>query len=384
MLKEKKTSVMIFAPHYKPAYKAGGVVRTLSNMIDQMSGYVDFSLVTGDRDLGDSFSYESVEVNKWQRIDSVPVYYFSGSLFRFLSFVKSVKKTDVIYLNGFFSFKYSIIPLLLTWLGINKARVVIAIRGESSDAALAQSAFKKKMFLGCVRLLGLYREVILHATSEQELKTYKANVDIQCKQMIVAQDLVAFNDSSLSENHVHLIPKVVFLGRILSVKNLNFALKVLKHTTHPVHFDIYGPVEDEGYWGDCQRLIEEMPDHICVNYCGVLDAGKVLSVLSGYDLLFLPSKGENFGHVIYEALSVGVPVLISDMTPWRDLSSVEAGFDVPLDDLQGFLSGLEHFLALKPSEREKYRVRSMEFSRRASSLKHIDDNLKLFEVSCDV
>ena len=34
-----------------------------------------------------------------------------------------------------------------------------------------------------------------------------------------------------------------------------------------------------------------------------------------YDLLFLPTKGENFGHVILESMSAGTPVLISDTTP---------------------------------------------------------------------
>ena len=31
----------------------------------------------------------------------------------------------------------------------------------------------------------------------------------------------------------------------------------------------------------------------------------------------LPTRGENFGHVIFEAISNGLPSMISDKTPWK-------------------------------------------------------------------
>ena len=37
------------------------------------------------------------------------------------------------------------------------------------------------------------------------------------------------------------------------------------------------------------------------------------------DFLILPTKGENFGHVIAESLSASLPVIISQNTPWRNL-----------------------------------------------------------------
>ena len=41
--------------------------------------------------------------------------------------------------------------------------------------------------------------------------------------------------------------------------------------------------------------------------------------LSTYDVMILPTLGENFGHIIVEAWAAGCPVLISDRTPWRRL-----------------------------------------------------------------
>ena len=48
-------------------------------------------------------------------------------------------------------------------------------------------------------------------------------------------------------------------------------------------------------------------------------------------MFFLPTLGENFGHVIAES-----PVLISDQTPWRNLKNHGVGWDLPLNDPDSF------------------------------------------------
>lgn len=46
-------------------------------------------------------------------------------------------------------------------------------------------------------------------------------------------------------------------------------------------------------------------------------------------LFLLPSHSENFGLVIAEALAAGVPAVVTDTTPWRDLAREGAGACVP-------------------------------------------------------
>lgn len=49
-------------------------------------------------------------------------------------------------------------------------------------------------------------------------------------------------------------------------------------------------------------------------------------------LFLLPSHSENFGLVIAEALAAGVPALVTDTTPWRQLAGHNAGWCVPWAD----------------------------------------------------
>jgi glycosyltransferase involved in cell wall biosynthesis len=77
--------------------------------------------------------------------------------------------------------------------------------------------------------------------------------------------------------------------------------------------------------------------------------------LAGYDLFLLPTRGENFGHAIFDALEVGLPVLISDQTPWRDLERIGAGWSLPLADPDRFAATIDRLAALEPSERDALR-----------------------------
>lgn len=44
----------------------------------------------------------------------------------------------------------------------------------------------------------------------------------------------------------------------------------------------------------------------------------------------MPTFNENYGHAIVESFVAGLPVVISDRTPWRNLEKINAGWDIPL------------------------------------------------------
>jgi len=121
------------------------------------------------------------------------------------------------------------------------------------------------------------------------------------------------------------------------MKNLQFALEVLLRVRTRVCFNIYGPKEDCAYWKKCEKTISSLPSNISVTYNGEVRHDDVVRSIGGNDLFFLPTCGENFGHVIFEALDAGMPVLISDRTPWVDLEEAKVGWAIPLDNLQKYV-----------------------------------------------
>ncbi len=78
-------------------------------------------------------------------------------------------------------------------------------------------------------------------------------------------------------------------------------------------------------------------------------------MLPGYDRFFLAPFSENFGHAINEALSAGVPVVISDKTPWRNLQEKGMGWDLPLDNRRAFIEVIEAMASAKASGKALFR-----------------------------
>ena len=54
--------------------------------------------------------------------------------------------------------------------------------------------------------------------------------------------------------------------------------------------------------------------------------GEKIAEYASADLFVLPTKGENFGMVVAEALAAGTPVVCTSAAPWADLSRFGAGW----------------------------------------------------------
>ena len=118
------------------------------------------------------------------------------------------------------------------------------------------------------------------------------------------------------------------------------AINFFKDVHGIASFDIFGPIEDDAYWRECQVAINELPNNITVEYKGLVEHDHVHEVFSQYDAFIFPTLSENYGHVIVESLMVGTPVIISDQTPWRNMYELGLGWDLPLNDVCGFQSAI--------------------------------------------
>jgi glycosyltransferase involved in cell wall biosynthesis len=230
-------------------------------------------------------------------------------------------------------------------------------RGELADGSLGLKARRKRAFLGLARSLGLYADVWIHATGPEELADIQRRVP-GSRGILVAPNVRTLPERPPQEKCIRIndgVTRLAFLGRISRVKNLDYALEVLRLINIPVVFDIYGPVSDPDYWRQCKRIIASLPSTVSVSYKGEISKSSVQETLARYDLLFLPTRGENFGHAIFEALASGLPILISDRTPWKLLEQRGAGWSLPLSAPQHFATAIEIFARLDDEERSRLR-----------------------------
>ena len=269
---------------------------------------------------------------------------------------------QVFWLNSFFD-PLTIKVLLNIKLGRLPCKpVIVAPRGEFAWASLKQKYPKKFVFIQLARLLGLYRKVTWHASSELEALDIIEVMKIPRNAIRVMDD---FPIRTISEESPRLTShatrnvenlKVVFLSRIAREKNLDYALRVLSRVNARVVFDIYGPAPDLTYWRECQDLIGQVPVNVTVNYLGSVGPDQVLGIFSRYDLFFFPTGGEAYGHVIAECLTSGTPVLTSTQTGWRNLQADGLGWDIDLAQEDSFVEIIQNLASLNADERRERRA----------------------------
>jgi glycosyltransferase involved in cell wall biosynthesis len=128
-------------------------------------------------------------------------------------------------------------------------------------------------------------------------------------------------------------PVILFLGRLSHKKGLDILLDAFQRLrrTLPATLVIAGP-DDETLAPAILRQAAALGVGERVQLTGMLDRETRRAALSAADVWVLPSRTENFGTAVVEALAAGVPAVIStavNLAP--DLQAAEAALVVPVE-----------------------------------------------------
>ncbi|MBP7435955.1 MAG: glycosyltransferase family 4 protein [Bacteroidales bacterium] len=360
------------AGYYLPSVKGGGPIQSIKNIVDNLSDKFDFFVVAADRDLGDSEPFKNISVDTWVQVGKTKVYYTDISTLDWKKTKKIIDDShcEIMYLNSFFDYKFTIVPLILYKLNkINFNKIIIAPRGQFSPGALGLKSGKKKLFILTSKKFGLYKNLKWQATSEAEKdhiqKIFGDKIDVIIANNLTANYSNIAYDKNLEKSKGEL--KLVFVSRIHPKKNVKLAIQLLRKINGIVIFNIYGPIEDIDYWKDCKQEITRLPANITVNYQGIVNHEDIISVFNKHHVFLFPTLGENFGHVISEALIGGCPVIISDQTPWRNLEEQKVGWDINLTDTDSFIKTIQYCVYMNNSEYTFFSRQAFNYGKKASN-----------------
>jgi glycosyltransferase involved in cell wall biosynthesis len=347
-----KKRILIFVDWYLPGYKAGGPIQSIANMVASLKEDFDISIITRDTDYSETTPYTTVKSNEWNVKDGIRVYYISSDKLNYFTIYNLLKQepSEYVYLNGIYSLYFTLIPLFIARKQRSR-HIVVAARGMLSKGSLGVKKVKKDLFLRTAKLTKLFGKVTFHATTDIENKEIHAALG---RRVIVktAANLASATNSiayKAREKKAGAL-RLVNIARIAPEKNLLFALKVLQQVKTSVVFDFYGPVYDHPYWEQCKEAIRDLPANVKATYKESIESEKVMSTLQLYHGMFMPSTGENFGHIILQSFTAGCPVIISDRTPWRQLKNKNCGWDISLSHAEKFVETIDAFNHLSQEE----------------------------------
>lgn len=333
-----KKKILVFIDWFLPGIKAGGPIKSVSALVNHLSDQFDFFIITSDKDFGENEPYKNILSNSWLEFKpGVKIIYLSSDKQSKIEIKNQILNInpDTVYLNSFFSYSFSILPLLV----LNKisftGKIILAPRGMLSEGALRIKPFKKRFFLAISKFIQFHKKVIWHSTKADETSDIKRNF----KNALISE-IQNIPNIQLRKDAPELSKKegelnLIYLGRIAENKNLKKILEVfLSIEKGKINLSVYGFIEDETYWKECKKITSKLPHHIKVEYKGILNEEEVRQKLTEHHYLIMLSYSENFGHAIVESLSCGTPVIIGEKTPWQNLEKHNAGWNVKIYDDQ--------------------------------------------------
>lgn len=326
------TRVLVVADSFAPGFRGGGT-RHLINAVSRLNRQFEFHVLSRDHDTESVVRFPP-PLNTWVAREGVHVFHGSRRRVGLWGMARRVREIepDVVLTNSVFS-RLSLRMVALRWLGvIPSIPIVVAPEGEFHAGALRQKPRRKTAYRMLARALGLYRDVVWRATSEDEARDIRSWAGPACRVEVAPVVIapVTSDGPPVPAPKTSGAARLIYLSRITPKKNLRFLIDVLAGVPGELHLDIVGPIGDARYWAACQRAMAQLPPSVVARYHGEAAPAEVPGWLQSAHALALPTLGENFGFVILESLGAGRPVLVAAETPWRSLATRKAGWDLPV------------------------------------------------------
>jgi len=353
---EELMRVLHFLPVYVPAWQFGGPILSVSRLCEGLvQDGVEVRVITTNAGLPD-FPRDQLGIP--QCVNGVQVTYYpvdhEGGTIRSRALVEALPYymvwADILHLSSIWQ------PL---GLAVQRAAhasgvpVIQTLRGALGPYSWQRHWWKKVPYFWLKERPLLQRAAALHCTTDQEAREIawlglRAPIKLLPNPMELSH-LQCSPDTGLEWRKrmgiPHADPMLLVAGRLHHKKGLDFLPKVLKGISNrPWQMIFIGKDED----GTGRRLKEALRRVGVGDRCHWLDqlpAEELSGPYNAADCLLLPSRHENFGNVVVEALACGCAVLISDRVGVADAVRSCPGVVVSPRSTARWISDLERILS---------------------------------------
>jgi glycosyltransferase involved in cell wall biosynthesis len=139
----------------------------------------------------------------------------------------------------------------------------------------------------------------------------------------------------------HIVHVSCFEDKSKNISGLLKSIQLLLKYRNDFILDLVGTGQDEEKMR--KMVSEKLPEGV-VEFHGMLEGADLHAVMSQADFLVLSSRYETFGIVVFESLSCGVPVVVTDVAGFGGIISTKYGMVVKPDDDEALAKAMNDML----------------------------------------
>jgi len=224
---------------------------------------------------------------------------------------------------------------------------------------------------------------VLHSVGRSEIESYiqyggKKEKIIQIENGVDLKDFELTNPSDiLKKINILNKPYILFLGRIHPKKGLELLLtsfNELSHTNDKIYLVIAGYGKSD-YVQKVKKIVQDLDLSNKVKFTGLVSHDEKLTLLKSAKLFSLISKSDIHPVAVQEALTMGIPVVISQESDYPEVEEYNAGILVNLD----FKEIARVFKELL-SDEDKLKIFSNNAKKLIKENFLVEDQIKKFEI----
>jgi glycosyltransferase involved in cell wall biosynthesis len=245
---------------------------------------------------------------------------------------------DVVHGHGLWMFPNRYAALAAAGAG---AKLVISPRGMLEDWAVRRSRWRKALAWRVFEQRSFAQAALLHATGEPEAARLRT---------LGFRQPIAMIPNGVDPPPANPAPRAALEARFPALAGKRWVLYLAR--LHPKkgplelvaawsrlpeaaragwHLVLAGPDLD-GYGAQVAREIEACGVESSVTLTGMLAGDAKDAALAHASLFVLPTRSENFGIAVAEALAAGLPVITTRAAPWPQLEREGCGWWIGLGD----------------------------------------------------
>ena len=359
--------VLHVTPYFAPAYRYGGPPRSILGLCRALiAAGVDVEVFTttanGDAPLAPAPQGATIEGVRARYFPLAwPQRYWRASGLR-AALRRAAPDADLVHVHGLWN--------MTSWAGSACARAagkpfVLSPRGMLQPEARQRHREMKSIAYWGVERANLRDAALLHATSAlegRELTPFGPPV------VLVPNGVTPRHASAPSVERLRARAQlqegdevITFLGRLHPIKRLDLlaeAFAIVQHARPRARLVVAGP-DEGGYRQRVEPLFA--PVSARTRWLGAVDDEETAALLAVSDVLVQCSDSESFGMSVAEALSAGVPVVVTKRSGWAEVDAVGCGHSVPHEPV-AIADGI--LRVLDSGDRAPMRARASAWARR--------------------
>lgn len=238
---------------------------------------------------------------------------------------------DIIHAQNLWLPSYHQVAVIARKHGI---KYVMTPRGTLEPWSLQQKALKKKIAMWLYQRKDLQKAAGILTTADMEAEHCR-DLGLTAPMAIIPNGIdVSEYQCRTAEDAAYVRKQIVFLSRIHQKKGVEILVNVwgkLAEEYNDWNVVIAGNGET-AYIESLQKMIDSKGLHNCIKIIPPIFGEAKHKLYTESSLFILPSYSENFGMVIAEAMSCGVPAITTTNTPWEQLNAEQLGWCVDLSE----------------------------------------------------